>query len=489
MINKQTLIKDTLHSYSHGRLRLIALAIMSFVLLFSLFPGMAYADDALQDPPELPKLPKSNLSADFVSKVITISPKSGAGLNLTVNGASRDEDAAIVAKKKKSGGEQRFEILKDGDNTYIIRSAHSGRLITERDGKIIQTGLTKAKSDDQRWAITKKSGGYIFTNAVTADRLSAPKSKSKSKAVPAGAASKVTKAQIFTLKVSPVTLDGYYLFDTQAGNAISLSKDSLKNGTGMVLKKNAEKSVGRQFFLISSSNGYHVIKNSISFKALDIKGGSKKAGTKLIQNEYNKKKNQRFRLVPSGDGWYLLKSALGPYVSAASDNAKAKIVTTNTKAQALKVHVTKTEYSTGNLKLDKKVKKFQKKVGFSGDTMKKSYKYLVKNYRHIEHPNNFKGDWISRYADYMFTKKHGHCKNFAATLCVIYRAYGYDARVVTGLAPSRSRGMVTHGWVEVKIKGKTYICDADLQVQSPTHDWYKRTYANNPCLLKVQKRW
>jgi len=472
---------------SRGRSYPVLVILLSLALLLTLVPGVSFADDTAQAQSSETKstLPTSNLSADLIGKVIGISPKSDAKLSLDVKGSSRDADAPIVAVKGENGIEQRFEIFGSGANTYIIRSAHTGRLIAEKGGEIVQTGMTVATDDAQRWAITKQSGGYIFTNAATASRLSV--SKSLVKPVLAGA--KVTDAQVFKLEERPITLDGYYSFLTQAGNAIALNKVSLKNKAGIILKKDAKDSVGRQFFLISSSNGYHAIKNSISFKALDIKGGSQKNGVGFVQNTYKKGKSQRFKLVPSGDGWYLLKSALGSYVSAASDKAKAKIVTASDRAKALKVRVNPTEYSTGIPKLDKKLKKIHKEIGAKGDTMKKSFNYIVKHYRHVNHPNNFKGDWISRYAWYMVSKKHGHCKNFAATLCVFFRSYGYDAQVVTGYVPSRSRGWAVHGWVEATIEGKTYIFDTDLHVQLGNRGWYKRTYKNAPVEYRIEKRW
>jgi hypothetical protein len=330
---------------------------------------------------------------------------------------------------------------------------------------------------------------FALLLSLAPSRSFADGSASKSGAKPAPAGAEVSDAQIFNLKADPIVLDGYYTFITQAGNAIALGKASIKNGTGMVLKKNAKGSVGRKFFLISSPNGYHAVKNSISFKALSIKGNSEKDGAKLIQSTYKKDKGQRFKLVPSDDGWYLLKTALGTYVSATSDKAKAKIITTGDQTKALKVRVKETQYSSGMSKLDSKLKKIRKDVGSKGDIMKKGFNYVIAHYDYRQHADNFKGDWVSRYAWYMMSKKHGHCKNFASTLCVLYRSYGYDARVVTGHIKSASRGWATHGWLEVTIKGKTYICDPSMANARGIKGWYKRTYKNSPIEYRIEKRW
>lgn len=290
-------------------------------------------------------------------------------------------------------------------------------------------------------------------------------------------------------KATPATFSGYYTFVTASGNAIALKSDSIKDGAAMVLKPNTKNSVGRQFFLDPHKNGYHAISNSISFKALSVKGASKNEGARLVQSVYKKTKGQRFQFVASGDdGWYFVKSALGTYVAAKSDIPKTKLSMTGDITKALKLRIEKTEYSTGNRKLDSKLKKLRKKIG-GGDKLKKSFNYVVKNFAYLDHENNFKGDWIVRYAWHMVSKKNGHCKNYAATLCLLYRSYGYEARVVSGFLQSQSRGWVVHGWVEAKVKGKTYIFDPSMANHYGVKSWYKRTYANAITEYRIEKRW
>jgi hypothetical protein len=458
---------------------------LALAMLFTLTPLVSFADGAGTSAAKTP-VAQADFPDDVVGKTISLNPKSNGKLLLDVKDSSRDEGAPIVAVKKKSGTGQRFQIRRSGDSSYyVIRSAYTGRLATDVDGRVVQTGMTVSTDDAQRWTIAPRSGGYVFTNVATAKRLSVTGASVKT----VGADADVTADQIFQLTWNPITLNGYCSFITGAGNVIALSKASIGDKVSIVLKRNAKKTVGRQFLLISSPGGYHAVKNSISFKGLSVKGSSTKNGAALVQSTYKGSKNQRFRLSPSGDGWYLLRSALGTYVSAASDEAGAKLVMNADRAKALKVRIERTEYSSGMPKLDAKLKKIHKDIGSGGDMMRKSFRYVVTHYRHRDHENDFSGDWITRYAWYMISKKHGHCKNFASALCVIFRSYGYDARVVTGYVPSRSRGWAEHGWVEATIKGKTYLFDADLYVQLGNRGWYKRTYKNAPLRYRVEKRW
>ena len=69
-------------------------------------------------------------------------------------------------------------------------------------------------------------------------------------------------------------------------------------------------------------------------------------------------------------------------------------------------------------------------------------------------------DW---FAIYGFKYHSGNCYMYACTFYQMAIALGYDAHFVKGYVPSASRGMVTHGWVEVVINGTTYICDPDFE--------------------------
>lgn len=41
-------------------------------------------------------------------------------------------------------------------------------------------------------------------------------------------------------------------------------------------------------------------------------------------------------------------------------------------------------------------------------------------------------------------------------------------------------GRSPHGWVEVYQNGTTYVCDPDLQLEMPGHNWFMVTYADAP---------
>lgn len=458
--------------------------------------GAAYADSTSEPaapaeaaaPAETAALavPASNLPGNLTGVVVGISPVADSTRFLDIGDSSRAEGAPVTAVKNDSGLKQRFQIRPSDGGTYIIRSTYTGRLVTEQNGKIVQTGMKAATDDSQRWAVTKEKGGYAFTNAATGNRLSV----SKSSVTPTGGTTNITKAQIFKIKRMPTELDGYYRYVTASGNAIALKSKSIKDGAALVLKKSRDSLTENRFFMTASKTGYHSMKSSISFKAVSVKTDKVKSGIAIVQRKYEADEAQRFKPVPSGDGYYLLRNPTGTYVSAASDVAGAALKTTTDRKAALKFRIVRAAYSSGNDDLDKALKKIHRKIGSKGSMLRKSFRYVTRNYRHKDHDNDFSGDWITRYAWYMVSKKHGHCKNYASALCVLFRSYGYDARVVTGYVPSRSRGWAVHGWVEAKVGGRYYVFDADLQVQlGGSRRWFKTTYKGAPLKYRVGKRW
>ncbi|MCM1179186.1 MAG: transglutaminase-like domain-containing protein [Clostridium sp.] len=103
------------------------------------------------------------------------------------------------------------------------------------------------------------------------------------------------------------------------------------------------------------------------------------------------------------------------------------------------------------------------------------YKYLWKNYTYQRFYDTPKASKMSGYANYMFKNKKGNCYRYAASFACIARVIGYESRVACGSVSSTRGGMTPHGWTEVKVDGKWYICDANMQKNWPKVNSYMRT--------------
>lgn len=120
-----------------------------------------------------------------------------------------------------------------------------------------------------------------------------------------------------------------------------------------------------------------------------------------------------------------------------------------------------TRVKTGDKKLDKNINNIlDKKIKKTGDAgLKKAFDYVV-GLGYV--PSGTKAGkstkWSAAAALKAVKNKGGNCYEMAALFCWLAKGLGYDAKIVSG-KELRTTGWEGHGWVEVKLAGKTFICD------------------------------
>ncbi|MCD8077927.1 MAG: hypothetical protein LUE63_06080 [Lachnospiraceae bacterium] len=107
--------------------------------------------------------------------------------------------------------------------------------------------------------------------------------------------------------------------------------------------------------------------------------------------------------------------------------------------------------------------------------LKTCFNYLWKNYSYKRSYDSANASTLSGFAVNMFTTKKGNCFRYAASFACIAKVLGYESRVAVGKISSLHGGMTAHGWTEVKVNGKWYICDANMQKNYPSINSYMRT--------------
>ena len=138
--------------------------------------------------------------------------------------------------------------------------------------------------------------------------------------------------------------------------------------------------------------------------------------------------------------------------------------------------------SAGN-KLDEAVTKIVDKQVKSKDSAKKKLKklftYVQKEYDYGRKTGFEAYDgWEKDYALEMFEDKKGSCYHYAAAYAFLAKkATGYSVRIGVGQTDGFSGNLQKHAWAEVKIGGKWYICD-------PNMDKYAADCSNKNCLKK-----
>jgi hypothetical protein len=89
-----------------------------------------------------------------------------------------------------------------------------------------------------------------------------------------------------------------------------------------------------------------------------------------------------------------------------------------------------------------------------------NYAASLSYYRAVSVPAS--GQHLEEYAKFGFENGKGNCYVMAAVFCRMAKELGYECYLVEGYVPKRGGGTTVHGWTEVVIDGRTYVCDPDF---------------------------
>lgn len=411
-----------------------------------------------------------------------LSPRHATEMRVDITGGSRKEGAqtqlytnnGTLAQKylfsKVSGGEA---------NVYTIESLCSGKRLAAEGSRVVQKSA--ANTNAQKWkAAPNAKGGISLKNIATGKVLDVAGGSTKSGTSVRLYQYNGTQAQGFMFtKTSAVTTGNYVIVNASNKNALDVANASLKAGANVQTYTN--NSSGAQRWSVNAAEGkWRYLTCAISGKRLDVKNGTAKVGTNVQQSSAKANQAQKWSFEYLGNGYFRIISACGNYSLATTSSGNVHITTKSNDKSQKWILYSKQSWPSGNTSLDSRLTTIKTKhIGDSGDVLKKSFNYVAKlNYRSGSlYPT---GNWSIPFAIEMNDKKSGNCYRFAALFCWLARSYGYDAKVVSGAVPSLSQGRAPHGWVEIKLNGKTYVCDPDMAHALPSYNWYMTTYANAP---------
>lgn len=110
-----------------------------------------------------------------------------------------------------------------------------------------------------------------------------------------------------------------------------------------------------------------------------------------------------------------------------------------------------------------------------------AFDYCVKNFTYESNEIVLSYDLLARYlvrddavrvaqAETMLRTRHGVCNDFAALFMVFTRAIGLESYQVGGKVRAAGGGMTGHQWDVIRLKGKYYLFDAQLENQYYVRD-------------------
>lgn len=299
----------------------------------------------------------------------------------------------------------------------------------------------------------------------------------------------------------PVVAEGYYVRAddtslTVTYNGVLQKKVYLAllctDGNYTVTKP--EKTGSRIYYFDETGNGAkYTGTKTISITYED--GSAKyfvKAG-KLL-NDWYKKENKTYYYANGKmvTGWYKISGKKYYFDKSASNKG---VLLTNTiigtgTEDSYYVDETGVQITDPEIKLAVKfVNAHTKKSWSDSKKLEACFQYLWKNYEYERFYDTPKASAMSDYAVYMLKNKKGNCFRYAASFACIAKVLGYDTRVAVGKISSTHGGMTPHGWTEVKVDGKWYLCDANMQRNYPKINSYMRTNKNYAYRHSCSKRY
>jgi len=119
--------------------------------------------------------------------------------------------------------------------------------------------------------------------------------------------------------------------------------------------------------------------------------------------------------------------------------------------------------------------------GMSRDkALRACYDFMMKEYSYKRFTDIFDNGWTGTYALDLFTTGKGNCSSYAAGLAYLAKGLGYESRVATGKIDSVAGLPTSHAWTEIKMDGKWYIFDAEMDQAKANKEYYKKSYADYP---------
>lgn len=263
----------------------------------------------------------------------------GENLALDVRDSSRDPGAPLQLWDQTGVTAQKFLIESQADGTCSITALCSGLLLGCREGSMVQAPEPSSESEQDigsfLWTPTPNDHGITFVNAESGLAMDVSGANAFPGADVDGWEPNGTKAQaFFPISTSLVSAGTYRIRCASDGRVLDVSGASFANGANVQLW--ADNATGAQRWNVSVlEDGAIVLENARSNQALDVKDCSSLPGANVQQWPFSSgNPAQVFYPIPSGDGWFYLKSACGDlYLDASGgggyDGANVQMWTPN----------------------------------------------------------------------------------------------------------------------------------------------------------------
>ena len=405
---------------------------------------------------------------------------SAAGKRFALSASGVKPGAQAVLGKKSKTLAMRFYVRNEADGTYSFQSVSTGLFIADHKGKAV----LKPWSEDASlcWNGTY-ANGIKFTNAASGKALGIAGGKAKAGAKTVAEDPSSARSQRWVFTPRGLLSTGTYTLSSKAGGYLDVAKASYAPGTNIRVLDQKSANGSQCFGVYADGNRCRLV-NMRTYQAVDIADASTKGGANVQQGiQKDTAKSQLWKPSILRDGSIVFKNARSGLVLTRGSKGANVVQRADTGARHQRWQLESVErYSlSGNAKLDRNVAT----ILASRSSLSSAFKYVV-GYSYREGKRFYGGSrYLSTattisYANDMYSHHSGNCYRFASLFAWLARGLGYSTKVVSGWVPGAAVAQAPHGWVELKMNGKTYICDPDLSHEMPGHKWFLTTYSSAP---------
>ncbi|MET9612239.1 alpha-galactosidase [Kitasatospora indigofera] len=214
-----------------------------------------------------------------------------------------DSDTELVTVRELSGGDRSVTLTNTGETTATVSTT------------IAELGIAGAPSYTVKNLWTGASSSTTSALAATL----APHETAMYRITPGGT--------ISTTQAPPANATYEIGSATAPGQVIDDPNNSTSNNTQLITwdRKNGN---NQRWVLTANADGSYAVKNKVSGKCLDIRGGSTAAGAAVIQYTCDSaKSNQKFTLTPAGNNGYKLVAQSSGLAVTPSGSVKGSLLT------------------------------------------------------------------------------------------------------------------------------------------------------------------
>ena len=234
--------------------------------------------------------------------------------SIDMPGASNANETPIQLYQWNNSAAQQFMFERQGDGSYVIRNAHSGKVLDvqyakPKNGAVVwQYDANGSKA--QRWVLRNSGSGYYVQSALGNWVLDISGANSSNGARITLYRPNGTEAQLFMPASAELAAKNNVTIKSAANNnvAIDISGANLGNFAPVQVSQFNADAKSQHFNLKQVGNGLYVIVNKNSHKAIDVPSSKNDNGTKIRQYAAHKGNGQRWMLWKYSDGTYAIVS-------------------------------------------------------------------------------------------------------------------------------------------------------------------------------------